>query len=87
MKNPFSSKIHKTGCELNQQTGEFLCEKKRIHQDGEEVIASISGRVNESCELAIDDFWENQEGETKELTKKLQEVRGKCQKNRRPSDY
>ena len=86
IKNPFKSKIRKKGCEVNQQTGEFLCESKIVHPEGDEVVASISGNVNESCELAINEYWENEEGETRELTKKLQEIRGKCSR-KRPSDY
>lgn len=87
MRNPFSSETIKKGCEFNQKTGEFLCESKIIHEEGEEVIGTISGNVSESCDLAINEMWDTRKGEEiKDLTKRLQEVRGKCRKQR-PLDY
>ena len=89
IKKAFKGATIKDGCQIDKGTGRFVCERRRITDDGEETIGKISGGLTAGCDVAPDEVWQSEDGVIDDLNKKfLSQIKGKCSsKNNRPEDY
>lgn len=89
MKNPFKKSTVREGCRIDKNTGQFICESKRVLDDGTEVdLGKISGGLTGDCEVSADEFYENEPGVLDRLNKRLlSRIKGKCKTVNKPSDY
>lgn len=77
------------GCQFDHSSGKFRCEKRRVHEGGqEEVIGVVSGQLDGGCNVVPDEQWESEEGVVNDLNHKfVDKIKGKCNRSERPSDY
>jgi len=88
LKKAFRGATIKDGCKIDKETGRFVCERRRITEDGEETIGRVSGGLSAGCEVAPDEVWQSEEGVIDDLDKKfLSQIKGRCAKSSRPEDY
>lgn len=77
----------KDRCDKDPETGEVVCKRVRVHQDGtQEDIAGFSVNVDANCNPVATSSFENEDGGLDALERKsLSRIVGKC-KNL-PADY
>lgn len=87
MKNPFKRGRIKEGCKFDRSSGTFVCESRRVLEDGsEQEIGKISGSLDATCRPVMDEIWEDEEGVIDRLDKKfVSKIRGKCKGT--PQDF
>lgn len=74
-------------CKKNEETGEIVCKRSRIHPNGtEEDIAGFTMGADAQCNAVSTDSYENEDGQLEQLERKfVPKVIGKCKNT--PQEY
>ncbi|MEA3248151.1 MAG: hypothetical protein U9Q73_00420 [Nanoarchaeota archaeon] len=75
-------------CDKNQETGEVVCRRTRVHPDKTETeIAGFTMGVDASCNPTSGNMFEHEDGALEALEKKfVPKMIGKCKRDV-PADY